>query len=57
MALIASSETLGGVVGQIVSGSTLSGAGGHEAVLVTIGLMAAYAATLVIAHLAGTARA
>jgi MFS family permease len=49
MALIASSYTLGGVVGPAVSGSTLNLAHGHGAILVIVGLMIAYAATLVFA--------
>jgi MFS family permease len=49
MALIASSYTLGGVVGPAVSGSTLNLAHGHGAILVILGLMMAYAATLAFA--------
>lgn len=46
MALIASSYTLGGVIGPIVSGSTLRLAQGQGAILVIIGLMVIYAAML-----------
>lgn len=57
MALIASSYTLGGVIGPIVSGSTLSWAGGHGAILVIIALMAIYAVTLALAGRLSTAHA
>lgn len=49
MALIASSYTLGGVIGPIVSGSTLRLAQGQGTILVIIGLMVVYAAMLAFA--------
>lgn len=49
MALIASSYTLGGVVGPTVSGAALGWAHGHGAIVVIIGLMILYAVTLLYA--------
>lgn len=49
MALIASSYTLGGTIGPVVSGATLTSAQGHGAILMIIALMVAYAATLTLA--------
>ncbi|SBW16154.1 putative membrane protein [Brucella sp. 10RB9215] len=49
MALIASSYTLGGVIGPIVSGATLSLASGHGAILTIITIMLAYAIALLAA--------
>ncbi|WP_296081986.1 MFS transporter [uncultured Agrobacterium sp.] len=46
MALIASCYTLGGVVGPIVSGATLSSMGGHGAIVVIVALTALYGTTL-----------
>lgn len=42
MALVASSYTLGGVVGPVVSGAVLNIGGGHGAIIVIIGLMSVY---------------
>jgi|GEM_PF-3780160 len=47
MASIASCYTLGGVVGPIVSGTTLSSLGGHGAIVVIVLLTVTYGATLV----------
>jgi MFS family permease len=46
MALIASCYTLGGVVGPVVSGSTLAALEGHGAIVVIVVLTAAYASLL-----------
>jgi MFS family permease len=48
MALIASSYTFGGVVGPIVSGSLLSVANGHGAIILILGLMILYTLTLIV---------
>jgi MFS family permease len=49
MALIASSYTLGGVIGPLASGATLNFANGHGAVLTIITFMLAYAIALLAA--------
>jgi MFS family permease len=46
MALIASCYTLGGVIGPVVSGATLSFLGGHGAIAIIVMLTAVYGASL-----------
>lgn len=50
MALVASSYTLGGVVGPAVSGAVLNIGGGHGAIIVIIGLMSVYGVLLVVSR-------
>jgi MFS family permease len=47
MALIASSYTLGGVVGPIISGATLNFVGGHGAIIIMVGLALIYLITVI----------
>ncbi|MBB4000254.1 MFS transporter [Aureimonas pseudogalii] len=50
MAMIASSYTLGGVIGPVVSGATLSHGNGHGPIIVIVGLMVAYSLTLTLSR-------
>jgi len=57
MALVASSYTLGGVIGPALSGTVLNLGGGHGAIIVIVGLMSVYGALLMISRKPGIGRA
>lgn len=50
MALVASSYTLGGVIGPALSGAVLNLGGGHGAIIVIVGLMLVYGVLLVVSR-------